>query len=102
MLVATSADHSPYNIERLLHATTRLAAWCHRRGLPDDPEVWLRHETIDEFVLTGCTDLRPRSAQTYRAWLRHMCATVAWLERGEQAPLRPPPPARAAGPLPST
>jgi hypothetical protein len=59
--------------------------------LPDDPEVWLRHETIDEFVLTGCTDLAPRSAQTYRAWLRHIRATLAWLERGEQAP----PPMRA-------
>jgi hypothetical protein len=91
MLVAASADRSPYNVERLLHATTRLAAWCHRRGLPDDPEAWLRHETIDAFVLTGCTDLAPRSAQTYRAWLRHMRATLAWLERGEQAP----PPMRA-------
>jgi len=39
MLVAASADRAPYNVERLLHATTRLAAWCHRRGLPDDPEV---------------------------------------------------------------
>ncbi|MEV1001756.1 hypothetical protein [Nonomuraea sp. NPDC050202] len=57
MLVAASADRSPYRIERLLTATTRLAVWCHRSGLPDDPEVWLRHETIDAFVLTGCTDL---------------------------------------------
>ncbi|MGV9387330.1 MobF family relaxase [Nonomuraea sp. NPDC003707] len=86
MLVAASADRCPYNVERLLHATTRLATWCHRRGLPDDPEVWLRHETIDAFVLAGCTDLAPSSAQTYRSWLRHMRASVAWLERGEQAP----------------
>ncbi|WP_433428445.1 hypothetical protein [Nonomuraea sp. CA-141351] len=71
---------------RLLTATARLAVWCHRCGLPDDPEVWLRHETIDAFVLTGCTDLAPSSAQTYRSWLRHMRATLAWLERGEQAP----------------
>jgi hypothetical protein len=54
--------------------------------LPDDPEVWLRHETIDAFVLSGCTDPSPRSAQIYRAWLRHMRSTLAWLERGEQAP----------------
>ncbi|MEU8143311.1 hypothetical protein [Nonomuraea sp. NPDC048901] len=86
MLVAASADRSPYRVERLLTATSRLAAWCHRSGLPDDPEVWLRHETIDAFVLTGCTDLAPSSAQTYRSWLRHMRATLAWLERGEQAP----------------
>ncbi|MFG1949320.1 hypothetical protein [Nonomuraea sp. NPDC048826] len=86
MLVAASADRSPYCIERLLTATARLAVWCHRSGLPDDPEVWLRHETIDAFVLTGCTDLTPGSAQTYRSWLRHMRATLAWLERGEQAP----------------
>ncbi|WP_431934565.1 hypothetical protein, partial [Nonomuraea jabiensis] len=71
---------------RLLTATTRLAVWCHRSGLPDNPEVWLRHETIDAFILTGCTDLAPASAQTYRSWLRHMRATLAWLERGEQTP----------------
>ncbi|MER5426295.1 hypothetical protein [Streptosporangium roseum] len=86
MLVAASADRSPYRVQRLLTATTRLAVWCHRSGLPDNPEVWLRHETIDAFVLTGCTDLAPSSAQTYRSWLRHMRATLAWLERGEQAP----------------
>ncbi|WP_113698812.1 hypothetical protein [Nonomuraea lactucae] len=89
MLVAASADRSPYRVERLLTATTRLAVWCHRSGLPDDPEVWLRHETIDAFILTGCTDLAPSSAQTYRSWLRHMRAMramLAWLERGEQAP----------------
>ncbi len=86
MLVAASAERSPYRVERLLTATTRLAVWCHRSGLPDDPEVWLRHETIDAFVLTGCTDLAPSSAQTYRSWLRHMRATLAWLERGEQTP----------------
>lgn len=86
MLVAASADRSPYRVERLLTATSRLAVWCHRSGLPDDPEVWLRHETIDAFVLTGCTDLAPSSAQTYRSWLRHMRATLAWLERGEQVP----------------
>ncbi|WP_199565806.1 hypothetical protein [Spongiactinospora rosea] len=94
MLVAASAHRSPYGAERLLHATARLALWCHRTGLPDDPEVWLRHETIDAFVLTGCTDLAPRSAQTYRAWLRHMRATLAWLERGEQ---QPPPMKAPAG-----
>ncbi|WP_221762254.1 hypothetical protein [Nonomuraea sp. WAC 01424] len=86
MLVAASARTSPYRVQRLLTVTTRLAVWCHRTGLPDDPEVWLRHETIDAFVLTGCTDLAPGSAQTYRSWLRHMRATLAWLERGEQVP----------------
>ncbi|MEV1173503.1 hypothetical protein [Nonomuraea sp. NPDC049784] len=30
------ADRSPYQVERLLTATTRLAVWCHRSGLPDD------------------------------------------------------------------
>ncbi|MFC5821911.1 hypothetical protein [Nonomuraea harbinensis] len=74
MLVAASADRSPYRVQRLLTATTRLAVWCYRSGLPDDPEVWLRHEMIDAFVLTGCTDLAPSSAQTYRSWLRHMRA----------------------------
>ncbi|SFJ98576.1 hypothetical protein SAMN05216275_1158 [Streptosporangium canum] len=86
MLVAASAHMSPYNVERLLHVTARLAIWCHRQGMAHDPEVWLRHETIDAFVLAGCTDLAPRSAQTYRAWLRRMRATLAWIERGERVP----------------
>ncbi|HEX4814482.1 MAG TPA: hypothetical protein VFV66_17200 [Nonomuraea sp.] len=73
MLVAASADRSPYRVQRLLTATTRLAVWCHRSGLPDDPEVWLRHETIDAFILTGCTDLAPSSAQTTAAG----CGTCA-------------------------
>jgi hypothetical protein len=54
MLVAASADRSPNQVRRLLTATTRLAVWCHRSGLPGDPEMWLRHETIDAFV--RCTD----------------------------------------------
>lgn len=86
MLVAASAHMSRYSVERLLHATARLAIWCHRQGLPDDPQVWLRHETIDAFVLTGCADLAPRSAQTYRTWLRRMRAALAWIERGEHSP----------------
>ncbi|WP_157594722.1 hypothetical protein [Streptosporangium amethystogenes] len=28
MLVAASAERSPYRVERLLTATTRLAVWC--------------------------------------------------------------------------
>jgi integrase len=85
-LVAASARMAGYDVERLLHATARLAIWCERSGLPRDADVWLRHETIDAFILTGCTDLSPRSAQTYRAWLRRIRAALAWAERGEQAP----------------
>ncbi|WP_405141996.1 hypothetical protein OG589_32820 [Sphaerisporangium sp. NBC_01403] len=85
-LVAASAQMAGYSVERLLHATARLAIWAERHGLPRDPDFWLRHETIDTFVLTGCPDLAPRSAQTYRAWLRRMRAVLVWAERGEQTP----------------
>jgi hypothetical protein len=86
MLVAASATMSSYSVGRLLHATARFAIWCHRQGLPHEPELWLRHETIDAFVLTGCTDLKPNAAQTYRSWLRHMRDVLAWAERGEHIP----------------
>lgn len=61
MLVAASAHMSPYSVDRLLRATARLAIWCHRQGVPHDTEVWLRHETIDAFVLAGCADLAQRA-----------------------------------------
>ncbi|MGV9310332.1 hypothetical protein ACWENQ_40875 [Nonomuraea sp. NPDC004354] len=85
--VAASAPWVGYRIERLLHVVGRLAIWCHGRGLPADPEVWLRHETIDAFVLAGCADLAPRTAQTYRSWLRQVRAALAWAQRGESTPV---------------
>ncbi len=85
--VAASAPWVGYRIERLLHMVGRLAIWCHGRGLPADPEVWLRHETIDAFVLAGCADLAPRTAQTYRSWLRQVRAALAWAQRGESTPV---------------
>ncbi|WP_433259259.1 hypothetical protein ACQPYK_49660 (plasmid) [Streptosporangium sp. CA-135522] len=85
--VAASAPWVSYRIERLLHVVGRLAIWCHGRGLAADPEVWLRHETIDAFVLAGYADLAPRTAQTYRSWLRQVRAALAWAQRGESTPV---------------
>ncbi|MFI7610227.1 hypothetical protein ACIBP6_03200 [Nonomuraea terrae] len=84
--VAAAAPMAGYRVERLLHVVGRLALWCQGRGLPADPEVWLRHETIDAFVLAGCAGLSPRTAQTYRSWLRQVRAALAWAERGEATP----------------
>lgn len=82
-VVAAAAPMNDYDVERLLHATARLAVWALRRGMPPDPQVWLRH---DEFVLTGCPDLAPGSVQTYRAWLRRIRSGLAWARRGESEP----------------
>nr|WP_235828298.1 hypothetical protein [Actinomadura rubteroloni] len=90
-VVAAVAPMTDYDVELLLHATGKLAVWAMRRGIPCDPEVWLRHETIDEFMLTGCPDLAPGSVRTYRACLRQIRAGLTWAQRGESEP----PPLRA-------
>jgi integrase len=97
-VVAASAPMTGHRVERLLHVVARLAIWCHRRGLPADAEIWLRHETIDAFVLAGCTDLSPHSAQTYRSWLRQVRAALAWAERGEAPPAAMTAPNRPTAP----
>ncbi|MEU6993195.1 hypothetical protein ABZ953_21375 [Streptomyces sp. NPDC046465] len=38
---------------RLLYVVSRLAVWADSVGLPRDPGLWLRTETIDRFVLVS-------------------------------------------------
>ncbi|MFC5959197.1 hypothetical protein ACFP51_33665 [Streptomyces pratens] len=86
--VAATAPATCYEARRLLHAVGRLTVWADRQGLPRDPGVWFRTETIDAFVLSGCTGLGGSTVQTYRAWLRRTREALVWVQRGEAPPVR--------------
>jgi integrase len=86
--VAATAPATCYEARRLLHAVGRLAMWADRQGLAREPGVWLRTETIDAFVLSGCTGLDGSTVQTYRAWLRRTREALVWVRRGEAPPVR--------------
>jgi hypothetical protein len=63
----------PKTLERarnLLNAVTQLAIWGDTLGLPLEPEVLLRPETIDRFVVEGCRDLTDGTRTNYRTALR--------------------------------
>ncbi|MEU5190439.1 hypothetical protein AB0G83_25335 [Streptomyces klenkii] len=86
--VAAAAPATCYEAGHLLHVVGRLAAWADSTGLPMDPAVWLRTETIDAFVLSGCIGKAPDTLQTYRSWLRRTHEALVWVQRGEAPPVR--------------
>ncbi|MGP3967409.1 hypothetical protein [Streptomyces sp. 6N223] len=86
--VAAAAPATSYEVKHLLHAVGRLAVWADGSGLPRDPAVWLRTETIDRFVLSGCADKEGSTAQTYATWLRRTREALVWVERGEAPHVR--------------
>ncbi|ANP52085.1 hypothetical protein AVL59_43735 [Streptomyces griseochromogenes] len=86
--VAAAAPATCYEAGHLLHVVGRLAVWTDSGGLPRDPGVWLRTETIDAFVLSGCAGMDGSTVQTYRSWLRRVCEALVWVERGEAPPAR--------------
>ncbi|WP_244188712.1 hypothetical protein [Streptomyces yokosukanensis] len=86
--VAAAAPATCYEARRLLYAVGRLAVWADGQGLPRDPGVWLRTETIDAFVLSGCPGLQGSTVQTCRSWLRRTREALVWVERGEAPPVR--------------
>ncbi|WP_406197054.1 hypothetical protein OG920_19550 [Streptomyces europaeiscabiei] len=61
--VATTTPATCYEVRRLLYAVGRLAVWVDSDGLPPDPGLWLRTETIDAFVPSGSA----------RAWGARLC-----------------------------
>lgn len=87
-IVAATAPATCYEARRLLHAVGRLAVWADQQGLPREPGAWLRRETIDAFVLSGCTGLDGSTIQTYRTWLRRTREALVWVQRGEAPPVR--------------
>lgn len=97
-VVAATVERVPYAVEDLLHVVARLALWAEGRGVAREPAAWLRNETIDAFVLTGCAGLAPGTLRTYRTWLRRVQEVLVWDEGGESegvklsAPPAPAPP----------
>ncbi|MFD7018522.1 hypothetical protein [Streptomyces sp. NPDC059928] len=87
-VVAAVVSAVPYDVERLLHVTGRLALWAEATGLERDPDVWLRNDVIDAFVLSRAGDIEASSVRTYRTWLLRVRDALAWSERGEAAPVR--------------
>lgn len=73
---------------RLLYVVSRLAVWADSVGLPRDPGLWLRTETIDRFVLMGLEGQSGGTVQTCRCWLRRTREAVVWVQRGEAPPIR--------------
>ncbi|GAA4234276.1 hypothetical protein GCM10023075_52350 [Streptosporangium album] len=97
--VAAAAPMTGYRVERLLHVVGSLALWCQARGLPADPELWLRHESIDTFVLRDV----PTCPRAPRRPTAPGCARYAPRSRGLSAarrhrPHSAPPP---SGPPPT-
>jgi integrase len=86
--VAAAAPATGYEAGHLLHVVGRLAVWADGGGLPRDPGVWLRTETIDAFVLSGCAGKDGSTVQTYRSWLRRVREALVWVQRGEAPPAR--------------
>ncbi|WP_411098861.1 hypothetical protein [Streptomyces sp. x-45] len=73
---------------RLLYVVSRLAVWADSVGLPRDPGLWLRTETIDRFVLSGLAGRPGGTVQSCRCWLRRTREAVVWVQRGEAPPIR--------------
>ena len=56
--------------EGLMTKITQLAAWVDTIGQPLEPEVVFHPDTIDRFVVDGCTHLAPGTRNNYRSDLR--------------------------------
>ncbi|WP_438293384.1 hypothetical protein [Streptomyces sp. HUAS TT7] len=87
-VVAATVIAVPYDVERLLHVTGRLALWAEAAGSERSVDAWLRNEVIDAFVLSRAGDIEASSVRTYRTWLLRVRDALAWSERGEAAPAR--------------
>lgn len=87
-VVAATVSSVPYDVDRLLHVTGRLALWAETAGLERNPDAWLRNEVIDAFVLSRAGDIEASSVRTYRTWLLRVRDALAFSERGEAAPAR--------------
>ncbi|WP_425834056.1 hypothetical protein [Streptomyces fractus] len=87
-VVTATAAVVPYDVERLLHITGRLALWAEATGLEREPDTWLRNEAIDAFVLSLLGEVGASTVRTYRTWLLRVRDALAFSERGEAAPAR--------------
>lgn len=85
VLVAAVVGRVPYGVDDLLYVATRIAVFADEAGLPADPAEWLRTENIDRFIISQYRDRHfgPRTAETYRTYLRRMREAMVWVDRGE-------------------
>lgn len=98
-VVTATAERVPYSVEDLLHVVARLALWAEGRGVAREPAAWLKNETIDAFVLTGCAGLKPGTLRTYRTWLRRVRDVLIWDDTAQSEGLRLSAPPEPAPPL---
>ncbi|WP_242539426.1 hypothetical protein [Streptomyces albidoflavus] len=73
---------------RLLYVVSQLAVWADSVGLPRDPALWLRTETIDRFVLSGPAGRPGGTAQSCRCRPLRTREAVVRVQRGEAPPIR--------------
>lgn len=86
VLVAAVVGRVPYGVNDLLYVTTGFAAFADEAGLPvQDPGACLYNENIDRFVVSRYRDRHfgPRTAETYRTYLRRIREALVWVDRGE-------------------
>lgn len=86
--VTAAAPVTCHEAGHLLHVVGRLAVWADSTGMPSDPGLWLRTETIDAFILVGLTGRPGSTRQTFRTWLRRTREALVWVQRGEAPPVR--------------
>ncbi|AWK08627.1 hypothetical protein DDQ41_25390 [Streptomyces spongiicola] len=95
-VVTATVERVPYSVVDLLHVVARLAVWAEGRGVAREPAAWLKNETIDAFVLTGCAGLKPGTLRTYRTWLRRVREVLVFDDGGQEGLKLSAPPAPAA------
>jgi integrase len=74
--VTRAGPERPFVADCQMTVMAQLAVWADRIGVSLDPEVLLRPETIDRFLLEGCTRLTEGSRLNYRTHLWKVGAAV--------------------------
>jgi hypothetical protein len=74
LVVGLASPVSPGRAKSLLWASSRLAAFSSRRGLPLDPDVVLRVSSIERFLAEGCDNYALGAKRTARS-------NLLWLSR---------------------
>ena len=68
-------DPSDRDAQAITSRIAMLVGWCHSQGLEMLPEVVLHPDTIDRFIVHGCSHLTPGSQSNYRSVLHRIGAS---------------------------
>jgi hypothetical protein len=90
--VRQASPVTAHTAEGLMTKITQLAAWVDTIGQPLEPEVVFHPDTIDRFVVDGCTHLAPGTRNNYRSDLRSVGEGILGPEVYPPAPLQLPKP----------